>query len=154
MASPLTSKQIAHLRSDAKKISREQSCPLNQAQDEIAKRHGYKNWALLVRSNRLERQAEPLSKVDRSKSIFLASGEHSEVLRTLKSRLESGVSLLEIFPTLSKPERRLVALLFFDLNPSLVSLARITGHTVSSSVYPYTAGIRPSTATTFRISKR
>lgn len=137
MASPLTSKQIAYLRSDAKNIAREQSCPLTQAQDEIAKRHGYKNWALLVRSNRLERQAEPLSNAGRSKSKFLASGERADLLRWFKSKLETGVSQGEIAPALSKTERRLVALLFFGFNRRIIPLARIFGHTALSSVYLY-----------------
>ncbi|NIF82653.1 hypothetical protein F3J24_03905 [Comamonas sp. Tr-654] len=47
MATPLTPAQVEQLKRLAKKLAREQSIPLHEAQRRLAAENGYENWSLL-----------------------------------------------------------------------------------------------------------
>lgn len=49
MHTSFSSAQVEQFRRDARRLARAASIPLNQAQDQIAGRHGFRNWSLLVK---------------------------------------------------------------------------------------------------------
>lgn len=53
MPTVLSSAQLERLRRDAKKLARDNSIPLNQAQEQLAIERGYARWSLLVAATNL-----------------------------------------------------------------------------------------------------
>ena len=49
MATFFTAAQLEQFRRDAKRLGRQLSIPLSQAQDRIAVEHGFKNWSLVAK---------------------------------------------------------------------------------------------------------
>lgn len=59
MATSLTPARIEQLKRAAKRLVREQSIPLHEAQQQLAEANGYKNWSLLQKHARPDAGAEP-----------------------------------------------------------------------------------------------
>lgn len=51
MTTPLSKSQLERLRRDAKRLAREKSIHLWEAQQELATERGYRNWSLLVEAS-------------------------------------------------------------------------------------------------------
>ncbi|QYD69269.1 hypothetical protein KZJ38_02475 [Paraburkholderia edwinii] len=49
MSNPLSAAQVEQLRRNAKRLARQEAIPLHQAQDHLARQHGFSNWALLTK---------------------------------------------------------------------------------------------------------
>lgn len=49
MSKPLSAPQLEQLRRNAKRLARQETIPLHQAQDRLAQQHGFSNWALLTK---------------------------------------------------------------------------------------------------------
>lgn len=51
MTTHLTAAQVERLRRDAKKLAREKSLPLHEAQRQLASERGFTNWSLMIRAS-------------------------------------------------------------------------------------------------------
>ncbi|WP_423600905.1 YozE family protein [Roseateles sp. MS654] len=60
MATPLTPARIEQLKRAAKRMVREQSIPLHEAQQQLAEANGFKNWSLLQKHALLGAATKPL----------------------------------------------------------------------------------------------
>ena len=51
MTTHLTAAQVERLRRDAKKLAREKSLSLHEAQQQLASERGFTNWSLMIRAS-------------------------------------------------------------------------------------------------------
>ncbi|KIP12933.1 MULTISPECIES: YozE family protein [Burkholderia] len=59
MSKPLSAAQLKQLRRNAKRLARQETIPLHQAQDRLAQQHGFQNWALLTKHTPTRKAVEP-----------------------------------------------------------------------------------------------
>ncbi len=60
MTTPLSEAQLERLRRDAKRIARDKSIPLSEAQQQLAAERGFKNWSLMASAtNKVAAKAAP-----------------------------------------------------------------------------------------------
>lgn len=81
MTAALTSRQLERMRRTAKRLARDEGIPLHEAQQQLASRRGFKNWALMVRGSTPSEQTKP-SRQGPWPKIGMLQG-HTTLLMTL-----------------------------------------------------------------------